>query len=65
MDSLCKNAYGIYLVYYPFIIWTQFILLDLPLDAVAKCAIVFVVALLGSWGLVAVLRRFELIAKVV
>ena len=65
VDSLCKNAYGIYLVHYPFIIWTQFILLDLPLDAAAKGAIVFVLALLGSWGLVAFLRRFEVIGKVI
>jgi peptidoglycan/LPS O-acetylase OafA/YrhL len=65
VDNLCKNAYGIYLVHYPFIIWTQFTLLDLPLDVVAKFAIVFVVALLGSWGLVAFLRRFEVIGKVI
>jgi surface polysaccharide O-acyltransferase-like enzyme len=65
LDSLCANAYGIYLVHYPFVIWSQYCLMDLPLDAVAKGAIVFVVALLGSWGLVAFLRRFEVIGKVI
>ena len=65
LDSLCVNAYGIYLLHYPFVIWTQYSLIDWPLDALAKVAIVFIVALLGSWVLVAFLRRFEVIGKVI
>ena len=65
LDSLCVNAYGIYLLHYPFVIWTQYSLMDWPLDALAKVAIVFIVALLGSWVLVAFLRRFEVIGKVI
>jgi hypothetical protein len=35
MDSLCENAYGIYLVHYLFVIWLQYLLLRAPLAALA------------------------------
>ena len=49
MDSLARNAYGIYLVHYVFVVWAQFALLDQPLPAGVKFAATFVVALLLSW----------------
>jgi hypothetical protein len=39
-----------YLVHYVFVVWMQYALLDLPLFAIIKGAIVFAVALLLSWG---------------
>lgn len=49
-DGLSESAYGMYLVHYVFVVWMQYALLDLPLFAIIKGAIVFIVALLLSWG---------------
>ena len=65
LDSLRANAYGIYLVHYPLVIWAQYYLLDWPLGAVAKAAIVFAVSLGGSWGLVAMARRIGAVGRII
>jgi peptidoglycan/LPS O-acetylase OafA/YrhL len=49
-DGLSESAYGMYLVHYVFVVWMQYALLDLPLFAIVKAAIVFSVTLLLSWG---------------
>jgi surface polysaccharide O-acyltransferase-like enzyme len=41
VDFLAVNAYAVYLVHYVFIVWLQFALLDMPLFALVKAAIVF------------------------
>jgi hypothetical protein len=51
MGALADNALLIYLIHYAPVVWLQYALLDLPLPAVAKGAIVFVGALAISWGL--------------
>jgi len=65
MDSLCENAYGIYLVHYLFVIWLQYFLLRAPLAALAKGSIVFLGALALSWASVAALRRVPGVAHVI
>ena len=55
-DSLSESAYGMYLVHYVFVVWMQYALLDLPLFAIVKAAIVFAVALLLSWATTAAVR---------
>jgi hypothetical protein len=65
MDSLCENAYGIYLVHYLFVIWLQYFLLRAPLAALAKGSIVFFGALALSWASVAALRRVPGVAHVI
>jgi hypothetical protein len=65
MDSLCENAYGIYLVHYIFVIWLQYSLLRAPLAALAKGSIVFLGALALSWASVAALRRVPGVAHVI
>ena len=47
-DSLSENAYGIYLVHYPFVVWLQYALLNVTLFAFAKAAIVFGITLVMS-----------------
>lgn len=64
-DSLAANAYGIYLVHYAAVIWLQYALLDLPGYAVVKAMLVFVVALLLSWGCTLVLRRIPYVARII
>ena len=49
-DSLSENAYAIYLVHYPFVVWLQYALLGATLPGVVKGVLVFASALLLSWG---------------
>lgn len=50
LDSLSRNAYGMYLIHYVFVVWLQYALLSAPLFAIAKAAIVFGVTLVLSWA---------------
>ncbi len=50
LDSLSSNAYRIYLVHYLFVVWLQYALLSVELNAVTKAAIVLACALTLSWG---------------
>jgi glucan biosynthesis protein C len=61
LDSLSRNAYGMYLVHYVFVVWLQYALLNAPLFAFAKAAIVFGVTLVLSWATSAALRRLPLL----
>ena len=65
LDSLSANAYGMYLVHYPFVVWMQYALLKAPLPAIAKAAIVFAVAVISSWATVAALRNIPFGARLV
>jgi glucans biosynthesis protein C len=56
-DSLSANAYGIYILHYAIVTWTQFSLLSRPFPASLKFAITFSVALAGSWIITAALRQ--------
>jgi hypothetical protein len=58
-DALSRDAFGIYLLHYPFVTWLQFGLLGLAWPGVVKGALVFVGAVSLSWGTVAVYRRLR------
>ena len=64
IDNLCDNAYGIYLVHYPFIIWSQYSLLGSSMPAISKALIVFIVTLGLSWGTSALLRSIPGVRKI-
>jgi glucan biosynthesis protein C len=64
-DSLGANAYGIYLLHYPIVTWTQYVLLGTGLGPVIKAALVFITAMLLSWGITVALRRVPGVAHVV
>ncbi|MGA7327087.1 MAG: acyltransferase [Rhodomicrobium sp.] len=64
-DNLSQNAYGIYLVHYPFVIWLQYLLLGLTIFAVIKGAIVFIGALALSWALAIGFSRMPVAGRVV
>ncbi|WP_407179015.1 acyltransferase family protein [Bradyrhizobium sp. STM 3562] len=59
LDSLSRNAYGIYLLHYVFVVWLQYALLTIPFDALAKAAIVLCGALALSWGASSGLTAFN------
>ena len=54
---LVGEAYGMFLVHYPVVLWLQYWLFDVGLPAIAKAAIVFVLAVISSWAATAALRR--------
>ncbi|NML38964.1 acyltransferase family protein [Chitinophaga sp. G-6-1-13] len=62
-QSLSANAYGIYLVHYIFVLWCQYLLLDVPLTAWPKFLITFVFSWLLSWGVTAIARKNSIIGK--
>jgi peptidoglycan/LPS O-acetylase OafA/YrhL len=63
--SLSRNAYGIYLMHYGFVMWLQYALLAAAIPAVAKAAIVLSGALAASWAATAALRRIPAVARVI
>ena len=65
LDPLKRDAYGMYLVHYVFVVWLQYVLLGVALIAVAKGAIVFSGTLLLSWGTIAVIRRISPAGQVI
>lgn len=62
-DSLADHAYLIYLLHYPFVIWMQYLLLEVPLTAFFKFLLTFSTALLGCWGLAIRLRKVKIIKQ--
>ncbi|HEY3908964.1 MAG TPA: acyltransferase [Stellaceae bacterium] len=65
LSSLSRNAYGMYLVHYLFVVWLQYAFLPVGLPAVVKAAAVFVCTVLLSWTTTAALRRLPLGALIV
>lgn len=63
LDSLSDHAYLIYLLHYPFVIWTQYSLLDVPFTTFFKFLVTLSVALLGSWGLAIQLRKVKVVKQ--
>jgi peptidoglycan/LPS O-acetylase OafA/YrhL len=65
LDGLAKNAFGLYLVHYPFAVWLQFALLGVAMFAFAKAMIVLGLSLLFSLALVMVLRLVPLGSRLI
>ena len=59
LARLRRDAFGLYLVHYVFVVWLQYALLGVALFAAAKGAIVFGGTLLLSWSTIAVIRRIS------
>jgi len=57
LDPMQHDAYGMFLVHYPFALWIQYWLYDAALPAIAKAAIGFVATLLLSWAATRLLRK--------
>jgi hypothetical protein len=62
-DSLSANAYRMYLVHYVFAVWLQYTLLDAPLFAIGKAAIVFGGTLIASWAIAATLGGVPIVSR--
>ncbi|QQN62525.1 acyltransferase [Bradyrhizobium diazoefficiens] len=57
LDRMQADAYGMFLVHYPIALWIQYALFDYSLPAIVKAAIGFVLTVILSWGLTALLRK--------
>jgi glucan biosynthesis protein C len=64
-DSLKDNAYGMYLIHYPFIVWLQFAMLPTNLPAILKAAVVFGGTLALSWAASAALRQVSAVSQII
>jgi hypothetical protein len=57
LDRMQADAYGMFLVHYPIILWLQYWLFDLDWPAFVKAAIAFVMTVALSWAATAALRK--------
>ena len=51
------DAYGMFLVHYPIVLWLQYWLFDYDLPAIVKATIAFVLTVALSWAVTAALRQ--------
>lgn len=56
LASLARNAFGMYVFHYIFVVWLQYMLLGIALFAIAKASIVFGGTLLLAWGATVLFR---------
>ncbi len=57
LDPMQVDAYGMFLVHYPIVLWLQYWLYDYDLPAIAKALTVFVLTVAASWAATAALRK--------
>jgi surface polysaccharide O-acyltransferase-like enzyme len=56
LDPMQAEAYGMFLVHYPIVLWLQYWLFDLNQPAIVKAAVAFVLTVIFSWGATRALR---------
>jgi len=64
LDPMQGDAYGMFLVHYPIVLWLQYWLFDYDLPAIVKVAIGFVLTVAFSWALTRALRQIPGATKV-
>ena len=57
LDPMQPDAYGMFLVHYPIVLWLQYWLFDYDLPAIVKATVAFVVTVILSWAATAALRK--------
>jgi surface polysaccharide O-acyltransferase-like enzyme len=57
LDPLQADAYGMFLVHYPIVLWLQYWLFDFDLPAIVKALVAFVLTVALSWAATAALRK--------
>lgn len=64
LDPMQADAYGMFLVHYPIVLWLQYWLFDFGMPAIAKATIVFMLTVVLSWTVSAALRQIPGAARV-
>jgi hypothetical protein len=57
LDPMQGDAYGMFLVHYPIVLWLQYWLFDYDLPAIVKAMVAFVLTVALSWAATAALRK--------
>jgi surface polysaccharide O-acyltransferase-like enzyme len=57
LDPMQADAYGMFLVHYPIVLWLQYWLYDYDLPAIVKATIAFLLTVALSWAVTAALRQ--------
>jgi peptidoglycan/LPS O-acetylase OafA/YrhL len=57
LDRMQADAYGIFLVHYPIVLWLQYWLFDYDMPAIVKATIAFVLTVAFSWAVTAALKK--------
>jgi hypothetical protein len=57
LDPMQPDAYGMFLVHYPIVLWLQYWLFDFDISAIAKALVAFVLTVILSWAATAALRK--------
>jgi peptidoglycan/LPS O-acetylase OafA/YrhL len=56
LDPMQNDAYGMFLVHYPIVLWLQYWLFDSDVPAIVKAAVAFVLTVALSWAVTRALR---------
>ena len=64
LDPMQGDAYGMFLVHYPIVLWLQYWLFDFDLPAIVKALVAFVGTVALSWAATAALRKIPGATKV-
>ena len=64
LDPMQSDAYGMFLVHYPIVLWLQYWLFDFDLPAIVKALIALVATVALSWATTAALRKIPGATKV-
>jgi len=64
LDPMQPDAYGMFLVHYPIVLWLQYWLFDFDLPAIVKAVVAFVLTVVLSWAATAALRRIPGVTRV-
>jgi surface polysaccharide O-acyltransferase-like enzyme len=57
LDPMQADAFGMFLVHYPIVLWLQYWLFDFDIPAIAKALVAFVLTVILSWAATRALRR--------
>ncbi len=57
LDPMQPDAFGMFLVHYPIMLWLQYWMFDFDIPAIAKALIAFVLTVVLSWAATAALRK--------
>jgi Acyltransferase family len=57
LDPMQADAYGMFVVHYPIVLWLQYWLFDFDLPAIVKAAVSLVLTVILSWAATAALRK--------
>ena len=64
LDPMQSDAYGIFLVHYPIVLWLQYLMFDFDIPAIIKAAVAFALTVALSWAVTWVLRKIPGATKV-